>query len=124
MAKGKILVDTDVFIDYFNLGLFSRVLENPKIIVFYSAVTKKELLSKKGLKASEKQAIRSTLKRHRVVNVDDPIARKYSELRRLYPNLEKEDCLIAATALVKKLPLLTRNWKHYHIIEGLDLFKG
>jgi predicted nucleic acid-binding protein len=38
--------------------------------------------------------------------------------------MEKEDALIAATALVKKLPLVTRNVKHYKSIQGLILFKG
>jgi predicted nucleic acid-binding protein len=37
-------------------------------------------------------------------------------------DIAKEDALIAATALQKKLPLLTRNWKHYRRIKGLVLF--
>ncbi len=77
-----------------------------------------------GCSASEKLAIRRTLKRHRLVNVDDRIARRYSDLRRLYPALEKDDCLIAATALVKGLPLLTRNWKHFRMVEELIMFEG
>ena len=36
--------------------------------------------------------------------------------------MTKEDALIAATALHKKLPLLIRNWKHYRKIKGLVLF--
>ncbi|OGL43935.1 MAG: hypothetical protein A2W05_06250 [Candidatus Schekmanbacteria bacterium RBG_16_38_10] len=124
MAKISILVDTDIFIDYFNTGFFSNILENDEFRIYYSLVTKKELISKKGLKASEKIAIFHSLKNYRVVNIDSTIAAKYSSLRKKYPNLNKEDILIASTALVKRLPLLTRNWKHYKNIEGLVLFVG
>ena len=124
MAKISILVDTDIFIDYFNTGLFSNILENDEFTIYYSIVTKKELISKKGLKASEKIAIFHSIKNYRVANIDSTIAAKYSSLRKKYPNLNKEDILIASTALVKRLPLLTRNWKHYKNIEGLVLFVG
>src|SRR3972149_10656506 len=119
MAKISILVDTDIFIDYFNTGLFSNILENDEFIIYYSMVTKKELISKKGLKTSERIAVLHTLKNYRLINIDSTIAAKYSSLRKKYPNLDKEDILIASTALVKRLPLLTRNWKHYKNIEGL-----
>ena len=35
--------------------------------------------------------------------------------------LELEDILIAATALVKNMPLLTRNVKHFQRIKGLEI---
>ena len=124
MAKISILVDTDIFIDYFNTGLFSNILESDEFKIYYSIVTKKELVSKKGLRASEKEAVLHTLKNFRIISIDSIIAAKYSSLRKKYPDLDKEDILIASTALVKKLPLLTRNWKHYKNIEGLVLFVG
>ena len=37
-----------------------------------------------------------------------PLLARYSDLRRLHPSLDKGDALIAATALVKRLPLMTR----------------
>lgn len=57
MAKVKLLIDTDIFIDYFNNGFFDEILENKGFEVYYSVVTKKELLAKQGLKDSERQAI-------------------------------------------------------------------
>lgn len=122
MAKIKVLIDTDIFIDYFNHGFFEEILENKKFTIYYSAVTKKELLEKKGLKDSEKQAILYVLRKHRIVNITADIAERYSSLLNEYPEMAKEDSLIAATALHKKLPLLTRNWKHYRKIKGLVLF--
>ena len=54
MEKISLLVDTDIFIDYFNTGRFSNILENDLFLIYYSVVTEKELLSKKGLNSSEK----------------------------------------------------------------------
>ena len=122
MAKIKLLIDTDIFIDYFNHGFFEEILENEEFDIYYSAVTKKELLSKQGLKNSEKQAILYILKEHKIINLTADIANRYSGLLDEYPEMEKEDALIAATALQKRLPLLTRNWKHYRKIKGLVLF--
>jgi len=124
MEKISLLVDTDIFIDYFNTGRFSNILENDLFVIYFSVVTEKELLSKKGLKSSEKEAILYTLKNYRRIRINDSIAIKYSELRKLYPSLDKEDLLIAATALTRKLPVMTRNYKHYKKIKELPLFTG
>lgn len=124
MEKINLLIDTDIFIDYFNTGRFSNILENKLFVIYYSIVTEKELLSKKGLKTPEKEAILFTLKNYRRIKIDNTVALKYSELRKLYPSLDKEDILIAATAIIKKLPLVTRNYKHYRKIKELILFAG
>ena len=123
MAKISLLVDTDIFIDYFNKGLFAVILENKMFNINYSVVTKKELLCKKGLKTSEKEAIIYTLKKYREISLDNRIISKYSLLRSTYKNIDKEDAIIAATALVKGLFLLTRNYKHFKSIEGLKLIR-
>jgi hypothetical protein len=122
VAKVKLLVDTDVLIDFLNSGFLSSILDGEGFEIYYSVVTKKELLSKRGLRDSERKAIALTLERFRVVPLNQWITDRYARLRRDYPSLEKEDALIAATAITKKLPLLTRNWKHYRSIEGLTLF--
>lgn len=124
MEKINLLIDTDIFIDYFNTGRFFTILENDSFVVYYSIVTEKELLSKRGLKASEKEAILYALKNYRRIKIDNVIALKYSELKQLYPSLDREDILIAATAIIKNLPLVTRNYKHYRKIKELILFTG
>ena len=122
MAKIKLLIDTDIFIDYFNHGFFEEILENKEFKIYYSVITKKELLVKQGLKDSGKQAILYVLRKHKIINITSDIADRYSALLNEYPEMTKEDALIAATALHKRLPLLTRNWKHYRKIKGLVLF--
>jgi len=124
VEKISLLIDTDIFIDYFNTGRFSTILENDSFVVYYSIVTEKELLSKRGLKASEKEAILYALKNYRRIKIDNVIALKYSELKQLYPSLDREDILIAATAITKNLPLVTSNYKHYRRIKELILFTG
>ncbi|MBI5756216.1 MAG: PIN domain-containing protein [Nitrospirae bacterium] len=123
MAKINLLVDTDIFIDYFNSGLFVNILENKVINIYYSVITRKELLSKGGLKASERDAIIFTLKGYREIKLNQRITSKYSAIRNSYPHIEKEDAIIAATAIVRGLPLMTRNYKHFAGIEGLHLVR-
>ncbi|KAF0143722.1 MAG: VapC [Nitrospirae bacterium] len=122
MAKIRLLVDTDIFIDFFNSGYFEAILEGKDFDIYYSAVTKKELLAKQGLKDSEKQAILYVLKKYRIIPITQNIAERFSDVLYKYPEMSKEDALIAATALDRKLPLITRNWKHYRKIKGLVLF--
>ncbi len=121
MATISVLVDTDIFIDYFNRGIFSAVFDSPRFTVYYSAVTKKELLSKAGLREAERQAILAELGRCRMINLTETITVRYTELRGRYPSLAKEDALIAASALVRNLPLITRNKKHFRLVEGLTI---
>jgi len=109
---------------FFNTGRFSNILENLIFVIYYSVVTEKELLSKKGLSAPEKEAILFTLKNCRRIRIDKQIALTYSELRKCYPSLDKEDVLTAATAIVKRLPLVTRYNKHFRKIKELILFAG
>lgn len=122
MAKIRLLVDTDIFIDFFNNGYFEDILEGKDFDIYYSAVTKKELFAKQGLKDSEKQAILYVLKKYRIIPITQNIAERLSAVLYEYPEMSKEDALIAATALDRKLPLITRNWKHYRKIKGLVLF--
>ncbi|MDH4368583.1 MAG: PIN domain-containing protein [Nitrospira sp.] len=122
MAKVSVLVDTDIFIDYFNSGRFSPLFDSSRFTLYYSIITKKELLAKSGLRDSERESILTELRRCRLIMLSDSITARYTELRRRHPSLEKGDALIAATALVKRLPLLTRNRRHFQVIPDLVLF--
>lgn len=122
MAKISLLLDTDIFIDFFNTGRFHVLFDSSRFTVCYSAITKKELLAKPGLRDNERASILAELAHCRLIALSDPIATRYSELRRRHPSLEKGVALIAATALVKHLPLMTRNKRHFQDIPGLILF--
>ena len=122
MAKISLLLDTDIFIDYFNTGRFHALFDSSRFTAYYSVITKKELLTKPGLRENEREAILDELSRCRLITLSDSIAARYSELRRQHPSLDKGDALIAATALVKRLPLMTRNKRHFRMVTGLTLF--
>lgn len=122
MATVRILVDTDIFIDYFNSGRYADLLDDVRNTIYSSVVTRKELLTKEGLHDSERAAIVDSLRRFRIIPVTRAIAARYSAVRALAPALEREDALIAATALEKRLPLLTRNWRHFRQVEGIELY--
>lgn len=87
-------------------------------------VTRKELFAKEGLKDSERRAIIDALRRFRVVPLTNAIAARYTVVRRDCPKLQREDALIAATAIEKRLPLFTRNWRHFRQVEGLTFYSG
>ena len=122
MAKISLLLDTDIFIDYFNTGRFHALFDSSNFTLYYSIVTKKELLTKPGLRENEREAILDELSRCRLIALSESITARYSELRRQHLSLDKGDALIAATALAKHLPLMTRNKRHFRMITGLTLF--
>lgn len=121
MGENQFLVDTDILIAYLNRRSYRSYVENPLNRIYYSAITKKELLSKTGLKASERQAILHLLRRFRLVRIDQTVANEYSRLRTSYASLAKGDALIAASALVRRMPLLTQNLRHFRRVQGLVL---
>lgn len=124
MASVNYLLDTDILIDWLQDQHFARsLILSPELRLYCSNVTRKELLTKPGLQDSERRRIMALLHQIRVLNVDSVIASAASELLAKYSDrsLGINDALIAATALVKHLPLLTRNRKHFEFIEELTL---
>ena len=120
----SLLVDTDILIDYLNgVKRMKEILDSPRTRVYYATVTKKELLAKPGLSATERRRIRLLLLRHRLIRVDEKIAERFSRLLAKYANhgLRKADALVAATAWSRTLPLLTRNTRHYRFISEITL---
>jgi predicted nucleic acid-binding protein len=88
-----------------------------------SVLTRKELLSKRGLRDSERHRIMDMLLKIRVLRIDHSISQKYFELIRTYSEKQEMliDYIIAATAWAKDLPLLTRNRKHFEHIKEIKL---
>lgn len=93
MAKIKLLIDTDILIDSLKGIRGARDLFRTKDIDLYcSILSKKELLSKSGLRESERKQIIDMLSRLKVLRVDDDIVKKYSFLMKKYG--EKSDLII------------------------------
>lgn len=117
------LIDTDVLIDWLRgKKSAARFFRETKGVFYYSSITKKELLA--GCRdTSEIAQIQSFLRAMRIVRIDPIIALKASELVNKYSSipLHKSDSLIAATAWVKRLILVTRNRKHFEFINEIRL---
>ncbi|MBE0426186.1 MAG: type II toxin-antitoxin system VapC family toxin [Nitrospirae bacterium] len=117
------LVDTDILIDWLRgKKTVIRFFQETKGIFYYSSITRKELLSACNSTA-QKERILNLLRTMRIVRVDPLIAIKASEFLNKYSSspLYKSDSLIAATAYVKKMVLVTRNRKHFDFIEEIQL---
>lgn len=117
-------MDTDVFIDALKGVRSAKELFRIKDVEIYcSILSKKELLSKGGLKDSERKRVVTMLTDVRVLRIDEDISKKYLFLVKKYGERTDSivDYIIAATAWSKKLPLLTRNKKHFKQIEEITL---
>jgi predicted nucleic acid-binding protein len=127
MAKIRILIDTDIIIDSLKgIRAAKELFRTEGVDLYCSILTKKELLSKGGLKDSERKRIINLLARMKVLRIDDDINNKYFSLMKAYgENPDRiADYIIAATAWSKKLPLLTRNRKHFEYIKEIRLSPG
>ncbi|KUG22881.1 hypothetical protein ASZ90_007316 [hydrocarbon metagenome] len=124
MAKVRLLVDTDILIDYLKKAKPARVLFAGGIIDIYcSILSKKELLAKPGLSSSERKKITNILSKLKILKIDNEINNKYVLLLEKYGmhRATMPDYVIAATAWAKNLPLLTRNKKHFEHIKEIRL---
>ncbi len=124
MAKIKLLVDTDIIIDFLQGVKPARDLFKSKNIDIYcSILSKKELLSKSGLSNSERKRIMGLMLKLKVLKIDKDINNKYMLLVNSYGERQDSivDYVIAATAYAKNLPLLTRNRKHFERIKEIEL---
>jgi predicted nucleic acid-binding protein len=119
----RALADTGVFILWYRgepkAKLFFR---NPNIEIYYSRMTRKELL-RPPISDAERQRMLMMLGTLRQVNPDAAVTDAYTSLLRRYPNLQHHlaDTLIAATAMAKNLPLVTTNVRHFKGIAEIEV---
>ena len=124
MAK-KLLVDTDVFVDFLNGDVHAREFfdQLPEGTFYYSPLTKLELLS---ADVCADQSVRSStialLSLGKRAEVDDSIIGSAAELTRQY-NLTVTDSVLVATAISLKAELVTKNVGELKRITNLLLMK-
>lgn len=117
-----ILIDTDILIEYFKRKELEKLIGNS-----ISVVTLIEFL--RG--AKDPKAVKEIFEEaFNIVNIDNEIIIKYTEiyqaLRKIGKMLPDSDLLIASTSIVKEIPLLTKNVKHFERLKafGLKLWKS
>lgn len=108
-----LLIDSDVLIDHLR-GARRLVVEHD---MYYSVIGRCELFA--GPEHQE-DAVRDLLAPLREIALDAPTAEAAGRIRR-ETGLPTPDALIAATAIVNGLSLLTRNRRHFERVPGLRL---
>ncbi len=116
------LLDTNTVIDYVgnklpNLSALAldSILEGNLNI---SIIVKIETLGFNG-PDDQMQKLKGFLSLATIFYVDEAIADKTIELRKVYQKLKLGDAIIAATALINNLIIITRNISDFKNIEGL-----
>jgi toxin FitB len=112
-----VLLDTDVLIDHLR---GARRLDPGADTVSYSVVTRMELFAGH---ASQNAAVTAVLAPFRELPVERSVAELAGRLRRDH-GLRVGDALIAATALVHRLALATRNVRDFEGVPKLRLHRG
>ncbi|MEK6899194.1 MAG: PIN domain-containing protein [Nanoarchaeota archaeon] len=118
-----VVVDTSVFIDHLRgykpANDFFISLDDKDLL--FSALSEAELLSGKSCNDSEqRESILQFLKRWKKIDVTNPIAMMAGDLRRTY-EITLSDAIIAATAIIYNMELLTRDISDFKGIKELKI---
>ena len=113
MATAELLVDTDVLIDHLR---GERRLRSEGRRLGVSVVSRCELFAGRD----EPTVLRSLLRAMIELPIDAAIAELAGVTRR-ETGIATPDALIAATALIHRLPLMTRNRRHFQPVSGLQV---
>jgi hypothetical protein len=125
-VKQKLLIDTDILIDVSRgipvaINRLQSAANNS--ILAISTITQMELIVGCRNK-TELQNLEKFLRYYAIIKVNESISEKAVELlslHRLSHGLLIPDGLIAATAIVTNIPLLSKNQKDYRFISELNL---
>ena len=115
VGMARVLLDTDVLIDH--LSDASKKLPNTLTDAAYSSITRAELYSAPEV---DEQAIDRLLLLFDEIAVDRVIAEEAGRIRRT-TRVKLPDALIAATAIVGKRKLITRNVRDFRRITRLQV---
>lgn len=118
------LVDSNVLIDYIAERFTKNQLRTLDIIfdeaLLISIITKIEILGYKGIIEEEKRMI-DFINYADIINLDEAIVDKTIQLKKSIKT-KTPDAIIASTALVKDLTLITNNIADFKRITDLKLF--
>ena len=118
----KVLVDTCIFIDIFrgDQQLYKDLSEHEVVI---NSIVYMELIQGARNKNELKKII-NFLSKFEIISINEKISLRSMELMKNYSlshGLLVPDALIAATALIRELPLWTFNIKDFKFIDNLNL---
>ncbi len=120
----RYLMDTNAVIDYLDKKLPSKSLN----LIYdtdgqISVITRMELLASPNATKNELHVLKNFIKTSTVYYMDESIILKSIDIRKNY-RLKLPDAIIAATAVVKKFTLITRNVADFKGIPNLSLLNS
>lgn len=120
----KFLLDTNAIVDYFGGKLPASSMQRIKLILDesfnISVVAKIETLGFNGA-AGDMQKLEELIRLADLLYIDDAVVQETINLRKSIPKLKLGDAIIAATALIHNLTLLTRNIDDFKNITALKV---
>lgn len=126
----KILVDTDILIDYSKgfgqklEDLFSDQLKG-RVELNVCPVNLAEFLNNEQLKDGRKlDQAHEFLGLFGVTDITKSVGIRAGEIMRIKQSDYLGDALVAAVCLEKKMAFLTRNKKHFRLVEGMKFVDG
>lgn len=118
---GKYLIDTNTVIDYLDNKLpanAAKMLDAEELDI--SVITRMELLAWRNAEPEQIFILNQFINSVVIWGLDEPVILKGIEVRKEYP-IKLPDAIIAATAKVYDLSLVTRNIDDFKNIKGLKL---
>ncbi len=115
------LIDTNSVIDYLNNKLpdkANQLIDNHQSKI--SVITRMELLGWAGANDQQTEILEEYVNTSLVFPLDEPVIIKTIQIRKA-TKAKLPDAIIAATALVNQLVLITRNTKDFTGIDGLKM---
>jgi predicted nucleic acid-binding protein len=113
VATADLLVDTDVLIDHLR---GTRRLYGEGRLLGVSVVSRCELFA-----GRDQPAVLRDLLRAMIELPIDPATAELAGITRRETGIATPDALIAATALIHRIPLMTRNRRHFEPVSGLHI---
>jgi predicted nucleic acid-binding protein len=118
------LLDTNTIINYLEasipsggMQLLNTIVDNEPVI---SIITKMEMLGYNFKSIEEQTTMETFINCSSILDLSSDIVNK-TIAKRKSKRMKLPDAIIAATALVYSLTLITRNAKDFRSIEGLDI---
>ena len=101
------------------------LLNHPDVALYISVITVTEF--GEGFAEEEEEDCREALRPYTVIPLNWEVGWSAGQIFRMLRNddirLGDNDILIAATAIHRRLPLVTRNRRHFSSINGLEVFQ-
>lgn len=121
-----VVLDSDIFVDYLRnyppaLAFFQSIPLDKRTNILFSAITETELITGESCNDNEiRIKVLGMLNSFTKIKVDNPVALRAGDLCRVY-GIDMPDAIIAATALINKAELVTKNIKDYNKVDGLKI---